>query len=53
MDSLPRVTEGVLANEVRNGWITPPLTRPPIMPRQPVAPMDEILEDLAKDRGER
>ena len=47
------VTDAILADAVRNGWITPPLLRQPIMPRQPVARLDEILADLAKDRGER
>jgi hypothetical protein len=43
--------DAVLADAVRNGWITPPLMRQPIMPRQPVARLSEILADLAKDRG--
>lgn len=47
------VAEAVLADAVKNGWITPPLMRQPIMPRQPVARLDEILSDLAEDRGER
>ncbi len=47
------VADAVLAEAVRNGWITPPLMRHPIMPRQPVARLDEILADLAEDRGER
>jgi antitoxin (DNA-binding transcriptional repressor) of toxin-antitoxin stability system len=45
--------DAVLADAVRNGWITPPLMRQPIMPRQPVARLSEILAGLAKDRGER
>jgi antitoxin (DNA-binding transcriptional repressor) of toxin-antitoxin stability system len=47
------VAAAVVADAVRNGWLTPPLRRQPIMPQQPVAPLDEILADLAKDRGER
>ena len=47
------VADAFLADAVRNGWITPPLMRQPIMPRQPVARLDEILSDLAEDRGER
>lgn len=47
------VTDAVLADAVRNGWLTPPLLRQPPMPRQPAAPLNEILADLAKDRGER
>ena len=48
-----KVPDAVLAGAVRNGWITPPLIRQPIMPRQPVARLDEILADLEKARGER
>jgi len=47
------VADAFLADAVRNGWITSPLMRQPIMPRQPVARLDEILSDLAEDRGER
>ncbi len=47
------IADAALAEAVRKGWITPPLMRQPIMPRQPVAPLDEILADLAEDRGER
>jgi antitoxin (DNA-binding transcriptional repressor) of toxin-antitoxin stability system len=47
------VANEVLADAITNGWITPPLTRQPVMPRQPVARLDEILADLAEDRRER
>lgn len=47
------IMDAVLADAVRNGWITPPLMRQPIMPRQPVARLDEILADLGKDRADR
>jgi antitoxin (DNA-binding transcriptional repressor) of toxin-antitoxin stability system len=47
------VADAVLAQLVKNDWITPPLMRQPMLPRQPVAPLDEILADLAEDRGER
>jgi len=42
-----------LAEAIRRGWLTPPLARQPAMPRHPVAPLDEILDDLAKDREGR
>lgn len=48
-----RSVDAILVDAVRNGWITLPLIRPLIMPRQPVARLNEILADLAKDRGER
>ncbi|MGA7616943.1 MAG: type II toxin-antitoxin system prevent-host-death family antitoxin [Thermoanaerobaculia bacterium] len=46
------VTDAVLAEAVRKGWITPPaIRRSP--PRQPVKSIDEILEDLSRDRSDR
>lgn len=47
------IADAVLADAVRKGWITPPLIRQPIMPRQPVAKLDEILAGLTEDRGDR
>jgi antitoxin (DNA-binding transcriptional repressor) of toxin-antitoxin stability system len=43
-----------LAESVREGWISPPVLAgadPP--PRLPVAPLDEVLSELARDREER
>jgi len=45
--------EGVCAEGVRKGWITPArlsTTEPP--PRRPVAPLSEIMEELAQDRND-
>jgi antitoxin (DNA-binding transcriptional repressor) of toxin-antitoxin stability system len=43
-----------LAEAVRQGWLTPPAGRTDPVPRGPaVAPLDEILEDLARDREDR
>jgi antitoxin (DNA-binding transcriptional repressor) of toxin-antitoxin stability system len=47
------VADAVLADAVRNGWITPPLIRSATMPRQPVASLEEILGDLAATREDR
>jgi antitoxin (DNA-binding transcriptional repressor) of toxin-antitoxin stability system len=47
------VTDAVLAEAVRNGWVTPPVRARAVMPRQPVARLDELLADLAEDRGDR
>lgn len=43
-----------LAEAVRKGWLTPPSTgrvRP--LPRDPVAPLAEILGELEADRADR
>ena len=50
----PFVADAMLANAVREGWITPPSLRadgPP--PRKPVAPTDEIIKELQADRAAR
>lgn len=47
------VTDAVLASAVREGWITPPLVRQRVMPRKPVARLEEILRDLSEARGDR
>lgn len=48
------VPDALLADAVRRGWLTPalgPLDAAP--PRRPVAPLEQILAELAGDRGER
>jgi antitoxin (DNA-binding transcriptional repressor) of toxin-antitoxin stability system len=50
----PILADAMLAEAVRRGWLTPPSLRadePP--PRKPVAPAERLLEELARDRGER
>jgi antitoxin (DNA-binding transcriptional repressor) of toxin-antitoxin stability system len=50
----PVLSDALLAEAVREGWITAPLVvaeGPP--PRQPVATWDELARELAADRGER
>ena len=47
------VTDAVLAEAVRKGWVAPPVIRHRVMPRMPVASLDEILNDLAEQRGDR
>jgi len=44
------LTDAVLAAAVREGWITPPLARGRLMPRQPVAPLADLLDELAEVR---
>jgi antitoxin (DNA-binding transcriptional repressor) of toxin-antitoxin stability system len=50
----PMLADAMLAEAVRNGWVTPPLvsgsTAPP---GKPVAPLSELLAELDADRGER
>jgi antitoxin (DNA-binding transcriptional repressor) of toxin-antitoxin stability system len=48
------LADALLGEAVRKGWMTPPAiaaTGPP--PRDPVAPLDEILDGLDLDRAER
>jgi antitoxin (DNA-binding transcriptional repressor) of toxin-antitoxin stability system len=49
-----RLADSMLAEAVRHGWLTPPLTgfsAPP--PRVPVAPFQELMDELAGDRRDR
>jgi antitoxin (DNA-binding transcriptional repressor) of toxin-antitoxin stability system len=46
--------DALLAEAVREGWLTPPLiagSGPP--PRKPVMTLRELLQDLQRDREER
>lgn len=48
----PLAADALLAEAVRRGWVTPPLTvsnSPP--PRLPVVRMRDLLDDLARDRA--
>jgi antitoxin (DNA-binding transcriptional repressor) of toxin-antitoxin stability system len=50
-ESLP---DALLAEGLRQGWISAPLLvteEPP--PRIPVAPLEEVLQDLEQDRSDR
>ena len=50
----PLLADALLAEAVREGWISAPLLvaeEPP--PRQPVAPWDVLGRELDEDRGER
>jgi len=53
-DRAPRLSDALLAEAVREGWITAPLLvaeGPP--PRQPVAKWKELSNELEDDRSER
>lgn len=48
------LADAMLAEAVRQGWLTPPTlvtSVPP--PRAPVTPLAEVLEELDRDRDER
>jgi hypothetical protein len=50
----PLLSDAMLGEAVRKGWLTPPCLReagPP--PRRPVARTQALLDELAADRGER
>ena len=50
----PILADAMLAEAVREGWVTPPALvsdRPP--PRKPVASLSEILADLKRSRDDR
>lgn len=47
------VTDAMLAEAVRKGWVVPPVIGHRVMPRMPVASLEEILKDLAEQRGDR
>ena len=48
------VDDALLADAVREGWLTPRVhPRGAVPPRLPVAPLEEILAGLAADRADR
>jgi antitoxin (DNA-binding transcriptional repressor) of toxin-antitoxin stability system len=49
-----RVSDALLADAVRQGWVRPPLvaSRAPLV-RRPVAPLADLLRELGEDRGDR
>jgi antitoxin (DNA-binding transcriptional repressor) of toxin-antitoxin stability system len=50
----PLVSDALLLDAVRQGWIRPPLSRGKELPaRKPVMRFSEILQDLQQDRADR
>lgn len=50
----PLLADALLAEAVREGWLTPPLinsARPP--PRKPIMPLHDLLRELQRDRDDR
>lgn len=53
-DRSPRLADAVLAEAVRNGWLTPPSIPKKGPPqRLPVAAWNDLLRELEKDREDR
>jgi antitoxin (DNA-binding transcriptional repressor) of toxin-antitoxin stability system len=53
-DRGPSVSDAVLAEMIRKGWVTPParpLTGPP--PRAPITSLSELMRELDEDRSDR
>ena len=50
----PLLADALLAEAVRKGWITAPVTvaEGPV-PRAPVAPLKAVLQELDRDRSDR
>ncbi len=48
------VQDAVLADAVRNGWLTPAIgATDDSVPRRPVAPLERLLAELEQDRADR
>ncbi|MEK7766400.1 MAG: type II toxin-antitoxin system prevent-host-death family antitoxin [bacterium] len=53
-DRSSRIHDALLAEAVREGWVTPPLIAGGPLPRcRPVASLRTILKELSKDREDR
>jgi hypothetical protein len=53
-DRSPWSAESPLSDAIRRGWITPPVSRNrPLPPPVPIAPLSELLGELAEDREDR
>jgi antitoxin (DNA-binding transcriptional repressor) of toxin-antitoxin stability system len=49
----PLLGDALLAEAVREGWLTPPALTGGTPPRKPVAPFDDLMRELRQDRDER
>jgi antitoxin (DNA-binding transcriptional repressor) of toxin-antitoxin stability system len=50
----PLLADALLADAVREGWLTPPaLAIPTPPPRKPVMPSRDLLQELQRDRDDR
>lgn len=49
----PLLADALLAEAVREGWLTPPALAGGPPPRKPVAPFRDLMRELRQDRDER
>jgi len=49
----PLLSDALLADAVRQGWITPPTIASGTPPRAPVTSLRKLLRELADDRADR
>ncbi len=49
----PLLADATLAHAVRNGWLTPALASTGEIPRLPVAPLKDLIQELREDRDSR
>lgn len=47
------LSDAILAQAVRDGLLTPPLSAGPLPERKPVAPLSDVLAGLEADRADR
>ena len=48
------VSDALLADVLRQGWLRPPIAPPQALPaRKPVAPLADLLQELDDDRSDR
>lgn len=48
------VSDALLADVVRRGWLRPPIVPSQVLPaRKPVAPLADLLQELDADRSDR
>jgi antitoxin (DNA-binding transcriptional repressor) of toxin-antitoxin stability system len=53
-DRSPVLADAMLADAVRQGWITPPtITSGEVPPRKPVCRFEELMQELQNDRADR
>ena len=49
----PMLADAWLAEAVRKGWVTPPLTSDAAPPRKPIVPFCELEREIEADRADR